>query len=873
MWLAAIAAVTLQIDARLDPEARLVEGTVRAEIENPTAAPLDRVVLWLYPNRFARPPAALDDVNRHWIFPRGFDAGGVEIAVAGASAAILDHPQAGPRTLATIALPRPVEPGGRVTLGVSFRTRIPERYGPFGCADGVCTLAGAWYPAPAFLDERGWDLEARPARADVTVRVRSPWATLLLGDVAAEARAGGVWQVPLVAYERLYVARRECASIAVAYASRFRPVPPQGKNAHFPYGLENFYEIGLDAACDALAMLAELGLGPPPGATLLVAETPLRHELAQAQGSIVILSDRIWRIFPADRFRKFHTFQAARAIYEKLTEDRIAPHEDARDLAWAPDAVATYLTDLFTVRQYRRREFARDVLKYFSFVPQIDNLMYAPKVAFTSAYFGSVEEPDPWRDDLRRFANDRPRGKRLYEKLRDLCGPCVVEAMRAAVSARRPFREAAARAAGRDLAGFYAQWLGRYPDGDVRIAAVESEPSGSGFVHRVRVVKRGAAREPVVLWARDDAGREARLVWYGDGAEHVYEFESAAALDVVHLDPEERLVQRWPGEADDLRLDDRRPARWKLLYANIGGLFDVTEIQVAFSANFVVRRVYDLRNSFSFGFFRSPGTDYGGTLGYARGFGVQADENRLTAGVGIDAAVGRLNEGFAVAAGEAAHPGTLVTVSAGPGYDDRKWRLDPERGTAAGASGYVTSTALDGGPTLVTYGASAALTRLLRLAAGQVLAGNVSAGAAFGELRMASQMFAPGLPGYESDELLSRGVATARLEWRHLFVQGLDWNVLHVGRGRGIGGAVLLGASTMSTCDSLGEGWFTRDGTFYDAGYSLRGFFDHLGVSQAVLRVDVAVPLVRRRRLCLGYDNAPEARAPFSLTVVFAPSF
>lgn len=868
MWLAALAAVTLEIDARLDPAAQIVEGHVTADVQNPTREPLDRLYFWLYPNRFARPPAALDDVNRYWIYPRGFDAG--SMGISGVAAAILDHEKAGPQTLAMIALAHPLAPGGRTTVGIAFRTRIPSRYGPFGCAAGVCTLAAGWYPMVAFLDERGWDLAASPARADVEVRVQSPWATLLGGRVATEARLPGARQVPLVAFKSLYQGTRTCAAVHVTYASRFRPVPPS--NAQFPYGLENFYEIGLDAICEALAMLHELGLDPPAGTELSIAEVPLRHELASAQGSQVLLSDRIWRLFPLERFRKFHTLQAVRAVYAALLEQRMASIEEARDLAWTPDAVAAYWVDLFTVRQYRRREFARDVLKYFSFVPQVDDLIYAPKVAFMSAYFGSVEERDLTRDDLRRFNNDVPKGKRVYEKLRDLLGWRVMAVMRGVILGERPFRQAAERAAGSDLAWFFAQWLGRYPPGDVRIEAVESDVSAHGFVHHVRVIKRGAAREPVVLWARDDAGREMRSVWDGQGQEHVYEFESGAPLDVVHVDPNERLVEQWQHQGDP-RFDNRTPPRWKLLYANVGGLFNVTEVQLSFAANFIVRRVYDLKNSFSFGFFRTPATDVGGTVGYARGFGVPADSNRLTAGTGASVTVGRLNETFAEAVGEGAHPGTQVSVAAGPAYDDRVWHIDPERGTAAGASGWATSTMLDDGPALWTYGLGAGVTRLLRIASGHGLAANFAAGATFGELELATQLVSPGLPGYEADELFGRGVAVARLEYRHVFVQGLDWNFVHLGHGRGIGGAVLLDAATLSDCEDLGSGWFTRDSTFVDAGYSLRGYFDQLGVAQAVLRIDVAFPLTRQHRLCLGYDNQPDRRAPFSLSVVFAPSF
>lgn len=869
MLLAALAVVSYQIDARLDPEERTLEGTARIELDNPTPAPLDRVYLWLYPNRFAEPPRALSDVNRTWIYPRGFDPGSIML-LGGPPAVLLDHPRAGKRTLAMVALDTPIAPAGRATLDVAFRVRIPARYGPFGCAAGVCTLAAGWYPMVAFLDGAGWNLDAPPARGDIEARVRSPWTTVIGAVVCDRARLEDALDAPIVAYERFYAARRSCAGVDLAYVSRFRPPPPA--KARIPYGVENFYEHGLDVACDALEMLRELGLGPTDGRPLTFVEAPLRHEIAQAHGDVVLVSDRAWRILPLERFRRFHSLQVARAIFAALVERRVAAREAERDLAWVPDAVASYLVDLYAVRAHRRREYARDMLRYFAFVPEIDSLIYAPKVAFTTAYFGAVEDADPWRDDLRRFANDQPRGKRVYEKLGDLLEARVVDVMRLAMVEGVPLRRAAERVAGRDMSWFFAQWLGPYPPGDVAIAEVDSEARAGRFVHRVRVVKQGAV-EPIVLWARDDDGHEVRLRWEGDGPEHVYEFESGAPLDVVHVDPRERLLERLSGLHDDLRLDNRRPARFKLVWTDLAALLDVTQLAVAFHATFSLRRVYDLRNNAVVGFFRSPVQDYGGVLGYGRSFGVRADENRLT-GYGFAAvSAARLNERFALAVAEPARPGTQLQSSVGLGYDDRVWHIDPQRGRSARLSIRPALTLLDEDSTLATYSAVGEATQLVRAAAGHVLAFELSFASAFGDVRVAPQLVGVGLVGYEADELLGRGAAALRFEYRHTFVQGLDWNIAQIHRGRGLGGAIFLGAASLADCEAWPDGWFASDSAFFNAGYSLRAFFDELGVQQALMRVDVGVPLARRRRSCLGREVDPARRQPFGVIVSFAPPF
>src|SRR5262249_57756155 len=100
----------------------------------------------------------------------------------------------------------------------------------------------------------------------------------------------------------------------------------------------------------------------------------------------VLVSDQICRSLPAERFRKFHSFQLVRAIYALIAARRLAAEEAPADLAWSPDVAASWLVDLFTVRSYRLAEFASDVLKWVSFIPTVDRILYAPHLPFPSAH-------------------------------------------------------------------------------------------------------------------------------------------------------------------------------------------------------------------------------------------------------------------------------------------------------------------------------------------------------------------------------------------------------------------------------------------------------------------------------------------------------
>ena len=188
-----------------------------------------------------------------------------------------------------------------------------------------------------------------------------------------------------------------------------------------------------------------------------------------------------------------------------------------------------------------------------------------------------------------------------------------------------------------------------------------------------------------------------------------------------------------------------------------------------------------------------------------------------------------------------------------------------------------TLTALDSGRTLSQATVALEVLRLLELRPGHVLAADLDLALTAGDLKLRSQMMQAGgafaLRGYGPDELLGRARAVGRLEYRHTFVQGLTWNFAHYAVVRGFGGVLFLEGAALSGCDGYGVG---AGGLFADVGYSLRGFFDYLGVSQGVMNLDFALPLRRNvARTCLGQsaDAITAGRRPYYVMVSFGPSF
>ena len=224
----------------------------------------------------------------------------------------------------------------------------------------------------------------------------------------------------------------------VRYLHR-NPRPPGSEDQPLPYVREDVTALVLKTAERALelgdAMLCGPACAPPkvpqpprppdPAQHLPITliEAPLRHQLVQAHGNVILVSDQIFRIFPVNRLRKYHHQELAHAILAAVVDARIAATETGPDRDLAAGTLAAYLTELFTLLQFKKVEYAADLLRPFDFVPAVDQLLYAPLLASSSSYFGDVQDEDRVRDDVRLFADPTAPSPRLvYNKLLDLLG-------------------------------------------------------------------------------------------------------------------------------------------------------------------------------------------------------------------------------------------------------------------------------------------------------------------------------------------------------------------------------------------------------------------------------------------------------------------
>lgn len=920
---------TTRVDARLDADRGRLSGRLTALFDNRSARSIDRVYLWLLPNRTARPPAALGDVNYYWIYPRRFSPGSMALSAVRAGSPgherplpedawrPEEHAVAGERVLWSIALPEPIPPGRSLRVIIEYRVVIPERYGSFGCIAGQCTLAGGLHPMIAALETTGWDLAGPPMRSDMDVRVEltRPASALLFDELVGHIPASALRQrdrafppettyPPAVrvearrrdaAYAALFVAPRlyesvrqagtEAESVTLRYIAAGKPPPADDARGQLlPYTQEDHARFGLDTAAEALDLLAALEL-PLRVRRLTMIEAPLRAQVAESHPGAVLVSDRFYRIWPAERFRKLHRRQLVRAVFGQILARRVAERgaEHARDIPIAADLAASYLTDLHAVGRYDKNEQLDDILEPVSFIPMIDLLIYEPQTLFHGAYFGGVLDDEPLRDHPERFMHQRPRGRLYYEKLRDLLRPDALRAaLRAILADGRAVRSAAEEVYGSPLAWFFEQWARPYPRLDYRIAQVASRELENGLKeHAVTIERRRAPGDPAIVEPVQvriilDDGSRRDVRWHGRGDRGVVRVRATSAVDRVELDPAGRLVERHlPGDNQHPGYNNRTEPRRRFVYNSAGVLLNVTDLSALLAADFSLGRVHDVKNQLRFGVYSSASTLVGGSLGYRRNFGPVVTMDRLRWRSSLTLGGGRLRAGFF---GDVdPRPATRFSLGAALRRSTRTSFFHPKGDEHARLAASLTVTrrdasATDSADVLVSGSLSARVARLYTPVGGHTLAGELAAGMVAGSIETRSQLFAAGgadgLRGHGPAALFGRAYGMARVEYRHVLMHDLSWNFGHYSIMRGIGGAVFADAAWLSPCDSYGPG----DGGFNaSVGYGLRVFYDSFGALPQLMRVDVAARVTGRGRDCLGseVDDSP----PVTVYLTFLPPF
>ena len=286
------------IRARLDFDAPEINGAAEVRWRNAGAVPARTLQVFLFANRF-RSIDSLNDLARHLLIagqafrPGGTDLVSVREAGASLSWRFENVPSLPPHTVAAVDLGRDVLPGEEIAVTIDFRTRLPNLLDTFGDVDGLVVADGGWYPPPLAVDSTSAnDLCASTVatRAELSIPAGS---SLLVNGKRFAANAG--IEVTAPAGERLsFVLSRtpfETSSFRVGGRTVEIDTVPARELAYRISPGQAPLEVLADTLPSILAESSE-------ERSLRVVRLPLRWYPSASAPGMVLVSDRLFEIFP-----------------------------------------------------------------------------------------------------------------------------------------------------------------------------------------------------------------------------------------------------------------------------------------------------------------------------------------------------------------------------------------------------------------------------------------------------------------------------------------------------------------------------------------------------------------------------------------------
>jgi len=615
-----------RIDATLTLTPPQIRGTVTVELTNSAAAPLDRVLLVLFPNRFVEPDTTVNDINRPYVWYReAFSPGamhvdavrinGEPIVTQGAEA-----PGVPTGCLLDAHLVHPLSPGERATLSADFVTTIPERYGTFGLADGMLTALGGWYPAVAWLRPDGtWATDTLPAVADYDLHLQVP-------DDADVLVNGRFFPAPAHTVAVRVPAVHALTLVAAAGLRREDFVAGATRLSFFsrPERLSLRLALGPDPHAVTVEALRNIVAHPPAGAppapeALVVVAAPLRWELTAQGDGMVVISDRTLHVFPL--LYPFHERELARAVYAETLRPALAQREPPEDYVWVQEGTAHVLAERYRKAIYPTTRTTRDWIELFNIFAIVDRFETAPKMPFAETLFDHVPDTDPLHDRFVTFNNALPPGHVILGKLALQLGDATfAHTIDACLASPESFRACTHTASGENLDAFYAQWVQPYPTLNYSLARVRADAAPAGGYVTEITVRRDSSRpirEPVPVTVYGVGGESLHLRWDGDGdTGHLRVAPSPRPWRVV-IDPDRELLET-------SRADNARPPILQVVLDSAA--VEVSSTDFAFAGLVVARGRYDYSKDLALaGFYTNRGL--GGALGPRVHWGPQNDPN------------------------------------------------------------------------------------------------------------------------------------------------------------------------------------------------------------------------------------------------------
>ncbi len=465
---------------------------------------------------------------------------------------------------------------------LSFYAILPRRYDASGLVPGHgLFLNGLWHPQPvrgSHLENTDWD---------VTLTLPEGVVGTLNGAYGTDELH---WQ-----------GRAERLAISAIPDGEIRSLPLEAGELVV---VDSRSRPRLD---ERLVALVEESWPGPMAPDALVVVTPSRRRLCRPGPDVLFLSDRafratggLWRYhIPAVRLG---LLSAALPITESWQ----------RHLSAAAIAERLY-----------EEPTPEELLGWFSWIPQIDDLLYDGRMPFFSEIFNETWPADPLADDLQELIDRRIPARALLHRIDAIYGEGSTLRLATVLLSGGSLHEASIAAGVPPIA--MTEWLSWRSPGELSVA-VEEVAAETWRITVDREAADDAPIEPVVVVI--DGVEQTLLMGPGSDRVLIDQPEEPAA---VQLDPDHRLLQ-----SD--RVDDRWPERWTAVVAFLPYELNVRSARLSAAANVGFRRQHSTRWRYDLGLYTDQENLVGTSAAVTRYLGPLVDRRyrvyRVWGGIG-----------------------------------------------------------------------------------------------------------------------------------------------------------------------------------------------------------------------------------------------
>jgi peptidase M1-like protein len=615
-----------EIEAKLDPNAKAVTGTAKITWTNPSTDTVPDLWFHLYLNAFR------DRDSTFWRESRG-QLRGVPMPEDGwgsirvtalrladgtdlLPALSYEAPDDGnpkDRTVARVALPQPVAPGGRVALDVAFTAALPKAYARTGYA-GDYYLVAQWFPKLAVYEPAG--RRGRPAggwnahqfhadsefyadfgRYRVSMTVPSNYVVGATG-VRTGRTASGATATYTYEQDRIHdfawtasprfvdITRRFVAARAVsepeyrdASARLDRPIEQLRlgdvevrlllQPEHQPQA-----ERYLGAAMRGLKAFG-LAYGAYPYPTLTIVDPP---EAAEGTGGMeyptffTVGTMTLFNAWPFDRIREPEEV-VLHELAHQYFQGLVASNEFEE--AWLDEGITTYVTaqvmdemfgpDRSTLELAGLRLGQGDQLRLMNHRDRGAEMIRQPSWTYDESYgFNAYFRPALTLRTLAHLVGERTMARILRT---------YVERWRFGHPSSDDFYAVASEVAGRDLRPFFAQTIESPEVVDYELGTIRTAPGYTTVTAR----RYGALQMPVDVAFKFEGRPVERRRWDAAARTTRFAFTYDAKLEWADVDPDRTVALdvSWLNNGRRVAPDRRAPAamtsRWLLAVQQVLG--------------------------------------------------------------------------------------------------------------------------------------------------------------------------------------------------------------------------------------------------------------------------------------------------------------